>query len=535
MKSRFPALIAGMLLVSAAAVAAEGPAGSWKLSIPRSNLTFLLKLEQKDGKWTAQYLGATVPALAKGTTGETQVTNDSIRFSFKTGQFAEFSFDGKLPADPKTGRISGSLQQLGQNDMILVQLEPSKLMSYDKYALDKETIEQSPDADDRLRAALALIAAAADKQPKIEEVRGWADKAFRPAEAYGLRWQSSAAMQLAEALVAHKPFTPVAVEYVRKAERLLDPTLNAYLQMNMLEKLSRILVQAGKPEDAKQIDVRATKLEERDYAEYIKRRPFKSDMFTGRKGKSDRAVLVELFTGAECPPCVAADVAFDALHTTYKPMEVILLQYHVHIPGPDPLTNSDTMSRLQYYGRQIGGATPTILFNGKAGAPGGGGLQAARKKYAEFRDVIEPLLEKDAQAKLQVTATRKNDVVDIKVNVADAARTGEKTRLRVALVEETVRYQGGNNLRYHHSVVRALPGGPVGVALTKKTFEHSVSVKLDELRTRLSDYLTSFTRENDAEFPRPDRPMQFKKLKVVAFIQDDANNEILQAVQADVK
>ena len=41
--------------------------------------------------------------------------------------------------------------------------------------------------------------------------------------------------------------------------------------------------------------------------------------FAGRKGKSDRAVLVELFTGAQCPPCVAADMAFDALPQTYKP------------------------------------------------------------------------------------------------------------------------------------------------------------------------------------------------------------------------
>ena len=50
-------------------------------------------------------------------------------------------------------------------------------------------------------------------------------------------------------------------------------------------------------------------------------------------------VLVELFTGAECPPCVAADLAFDALGKTYKPTDVVLLEYHLHIPGPDALTN----------------------------------------------------------------------------------------------------------------------------------------------------------------------------------------------------
>jgi len=210
------------------------------------------------------------------------------------------------------------------------------------------------------------------------------------------------------------------------------------------------------------------------------------------------------------------------------------LQYHVHIPGPDPLTNLDTMSRLHYYGRKIEG-TPTILFNGKPGAPGGGGLPAARKKYAEYREVIEPLLEKDAEARLQVAATRKDDTVDIKVNVADVARTGDKIRLRLVLVEDTVRYQGGNNLKYHHFVVRSLPGGPLGVALTKKSMDHSVSVKIDELRGKLSDYLTNFTKENEVEFSRPDRPMRLKKLRVVAMIQDDESNDILQAVQAEVK
>ena len=44
--------------------------------------------------------------------------------------------------------------------------------------------------------------------------------------------------------------------------------------------------------------------------------------------KNDRAVLVELFTGSQCPPCVAADLAFDTLAKTYKPADAILLEYH---------------------------------------------------------------------------------------------------------------------------------------------------------------------------------------------------------------
>ena len=77
--------------------------------------------------------------------------------------------------------------------------------------------------------------------------------------------------------------------------------------------------------------------------------PFKPSEFKGRKGESKRVALVELFTGAYCPPCVAADIAFDAAMETYKPQDVILLQYHTHIPAPDRLTNADTEDARDKY------------------------------------------------------------------------------------------------------------------------------------------------------------------------------------------
>ena len=67
---------------------------------------------------------------------------------------------------------------------------------------------------------------------------------------------------------------------------------------------------------------RLDKLETTAYAEYSTGKSalnFKTEKFAGRKGKSTRAVLVELFTGAQCPPCVASDMAFDGLEKTYAP------------------------------------------------------------------------------------------------------------------------------------------------------------------------------------------------------------------------
>src|SRR5204862_922525 len=86
--------------------------------------------------------------------------------------------------------------------------------------------------------------------------------------------------------------------------------------------------------------------------------------FKGRKSKSNRAVLVELFTGAQCPPCVAADLAFDALEKAFPSSDVVLLQYHLHIPRPDALCNADVEKRATLY-RATLDSTPTIYLNGK--------------------------------------------------------------------------------------------------------------------------------------------------------------------------
>jgi hypothetical protein len=280
--------------------------------------------------------------------------------------------------------------------------------------------------------------------------------------------------------------------------------------------------------------VALAKLEIRDYAEYSKKNPpFQPDEFKGRAAKSDQVVLVELFTGAECPPCVAVDLAFDALGRTYKPSEVIFLQYHLHIPRPDPLCNPDAEARANFYGDKVQG-TPSIFFNGRKDAAGGGAANQAKRKYDGYRKDIDGYLEKKATAKVSVVAAVKGEEIAIKANVADLEKPGEKIMLRLALVEDRVRYTGGNGLRYHHSVVRSMPGGAKGIALTKATGEQSATVKLEDVRKSLDKYLDDFAKENQ-EPPFSVKPTGLKNLRVVAFVQNDETGEILQAAQVEVK
>jgi hypothetical protein len=159
-------------------------------------------------------------------------------------------------------------------------------------------------------------------------------------------------------------------------------------------------------------------------------------------------------------------------------------------------------------------------------------LAAAKEAFEKLRAGIDPLLEQPAKVRLTAAAVRKGPTLEITAQASDLQQPGEKVRLRLALVEEWVRFPGGNGKTYHHSVVRALPGGAAGLALKEKAGRQSVSVNLDELRKELTEYLDKVAI--DLPFPRADRPMAFRQLHVVAFVQNDQTKEVLQAVQVGV-
>ena len=71
------------------------------------------------------------------------------------------------------------------------------------------------------------------------------------------------------------------------------------------------------------------------------------------------------------------------------------------------------------------------------------------------------------------------------------------------------------------------------MALPKKNIDHSVSVDLNELRAGLNKYLDDFAK-NEGPFPDAQRPMRLRNLRLVAFVQNDESNEVLQAVETVV-
>lgn len=366
------------------------------------------------------------------------------------------------------------------------------------------------------------------------EVRKTVDKWLSSAKEYGDDWYNQTRTAVVKSLRGKKK---AAAGVLLDLAQDLDKSLNEDADIEEKTEVAAILAETarslGKNDLAdavqKRLDTYEAKLDE----SYHKRvPPFKPEKVAEKNNA--RPVVMEIFTGAQCPPCVAADVGFDALAETYSHNNVILLQYHLHIPGPDPLTNNDTIARQKYYGTLIRG-TPTTIFNGKSEAGGGGSMAGSEGKYKQFRGVIDPILETKPVASVDLKAVRKGDVIEVSAKAKTAEKPGEKAqpRLRFVLTEEAVKYVGSNKLRYHHHVVRALPGGADGMTLDKAgELDHSMKIDLKEVRSGIETYVSDFEKNRPFFGTKPS--IDLKKLAVVAFIQDDESKEILGAATVDV-
>jgi len=525
-----------LLLAALPAVAADPPkpTGNWKYQFESQNqvITFLLAFSEEDGKWVGDFIGSNPQLRAEPKVSSLSVKGDAVTFAITLGDREAFNFEGILSKDGK--KLVGSVSQFG-GPLAVTELYPSKLKKLtDPIDLAREDFAQKEGGKDWFDTGFLVAGKAAEKKLTADEARGIADKLAKAAAAYGPRYELHTALKLATTFAPQEGFADVAVAQAQRAERMMPEDAPLITQLEVIAAVADALSKAGKADDAKKYTATLAKLEARDLAEYAKTNlKFETPEFKGRKAKSDRVALVEVFTGAECPPCVAVDIAFDGLLKTYKPTDVVLLQYHVHVPGPDPLTAPEGMERaIKLYGERL--SAPSVQVNGKSVGKGGGAAAAAKEKYTEFVEAINAELEKPATAKIALAAAKDAKGIKVTAKVTDLEKPGEKVTLRFAVTEETVRYPGGNGVRYHHHVVRALPGGTKGFPLTKKEQEQAVVISADDLRKELAKSLDEFAKEQ-AEFPRPERPLALKNLKVVAFIQDDATNEVLNAVQIDLE
>jgi hypothetical protein len=581
------ALLGATALTAHTKTAPPDLSGAWLISysLPggtrEANLC-ILKIETKDGKPTASVVA--VPKGTNITLKSFDVSNKEVTVALANGP----SFIGVISDDAKTilggfgtdaAQSRGKMVRTGQEsidsrftsseapaelvkaeqlttrpNMLRIQIIQTKeadkkkelmaeMSEVQKEAEEKlpglyrAVIEKKADTPIALDAALPLLQSARKWKVTASEAKNLLKIIEAQSTRFGPKYSDFVTLEAAESLVATKGLEAIAVGVLRTRSKGLTDKDPAAFQVRVLTASKTALEASGATDEAKVVDGRLGKIEARLDQEYLATvPPFKPTLFAGRQEKgANQVAVLELFTGAQCPPCVAADVAFDALGKSYSPSEVVLIQYHMHIPGPDPLTNPDTIARWDYYRKlfpQGVRGTPTTIFNGKVQAGGGGGMANAQSKFTQYREIIDQILEKTTSVKLSGKAIQKDDKIEIAVDVAGAPTEGE-LKLRVLVVEESIRYVGGNRLRFHHHVVRAIPGGAAGVTVKEANLRHTTTADLLAVRKDLNNYLDDYAA-NERPFPSKVCPLDLKHLKVIALIQDDKTGEILQAAQIEV-
>ena len=247
--------------------------------------------------------------------------------------------------------------------------------------------------------------------------------------------------------------------------------------------------------------------------------------------EADRTVLAEFFTGAQCAPCVPADMATAAVAAAFPREDFLLLQYHLHVPAPDPLTNADAVARAT--AAQID-ATPTLLIDGVPTAdPVGGPVTAAPDVFARLAETVEARRAVEPGAAVTVAAEAAGDRFTVSAGATREDGFGPTHRLHLAIAERSAVYAAPNGVRTHEMLVRSLPTGPKGVSADGDgalSFEAQLSVT--GLREELEAYLTGFENQRGGEFP--DKPLALTDLAAVAWVTDGETGEVLQSAFAPI-
>ncbi len=251
--------------------------------------------------------------------------------------------------------------------------------------------------------------------------------------------------------------------------------------------------------------------------------------------EEQKVVLAELFTGSECPPCVAVDMAFDKLLKEYPSSQLAVLEYHLHIPMPDPMTNADSEGRAEYYDAR---STPTVFVDGRGVGGGGGPAEYARARFNTINSAVRRAMRSEPVVGLKLDASVDGKVV--KINAA-AELIGDPGRfrnlyLRIALAEKMLIYTGNSGISVHQMVVRKMVGGPQGqpLNLADGKYTGEFEIDLNEVEAELLTYTNDFEDRFRGRYGWSGFSAKLDKidpgnLVVVAFVQAERRNLVLQA------
>jgi tetratricopeptide (TPR) repeat protein len=258
----------------------------------------------------------------------------------------------------------------------------------------------------------------------------------------------------------------------------------------------------------------------------LKALPYHPEAFNAPAAWKGKAVLAELFTGSECPPCVGADLGFDGLIESIPAKYLTILEYHLPIPRPDPMMNPATKKRQDVYGVN---STPTVVIDGDKKLIGGGNRGMAEGKFKQYKAEIEPRLLEAPGTALKVRATLTGSLVKVDFDLGKAVPGAE---VNVVLVQDEQPYKGSNGLGVHKLVVRDLAVVDPAVSKTT-TFDLVASEKTTD--SYLTEFEKTYTRIPNFKWAVRHNAIARKGLKVAVFVQNVETKKVLNSVSADIK
>jgi thiol-disulfide isomerase/thioredoxin len=304
---------------------------------------------------------------------------------------------------------------------------------------------------------------------------------------------------------------------------------------------------------------------------------FPSPFPAGKPSTKDvhHTVLLELFTGSACPPCVGADLSIDAVLDAYPRSEVVALAFDEHRPDPDPLANPDSVARRQVY--DING-TPSFVLDGVLQDLHGAYRDGSRELHDKLAKLVEAYASLPSGVELKLSADAASGGVSHLIHahaIGQLPNTGEVAKIiaakpksdepataapkadtkappadampaaaapaepqlvvNFALVEDEIRYSGENGIRFHRMVVRSLAKPADSGFRVTAGDNFSLDASFDPvaisaaLRTYLDDYEQHNDRFGKITFISKDTTIRPSHLAIAAWVQDSVSHRVLQA------
>jgi len=233
--------------------------------------------------------------------------------------------------------------------------------------------------------------------------------------------------------------------------------------------------------------------------------------FVSASSQTGRVVLVEEFVETGCSACAQYDSAFQAI-TDANADKVAVINFHCHyMLDPFYTFNKACDKRYEYYGLS---GFPTAMMNGRQPHPSSAHLSFVTPQRIDALYHQEPLFEfgfncksagsGDARtANIQVTATALKD------------NPSETLALFVVVTENNINYEerygskSVNGINRFNHIMRAMLPGEDGTPIGAQTKGNVNTVNV------------TFTND--------DKEINYREVRIVAFVQDAATREVLGA------